>query len=98
MAGHSDSEVSAIRNQITTRLAGRTGTWLASFAELVAVADDAGVPVGALQTHVTSLLGSCADGEVHDDEDRAALIDALVGRRASIAPRTPRAIARPYGG
>ena len=81
--------VGFIRDQIQAHLAGRTGSWLASFAELVDMAADRGAPMGDLATNVTALLGPGADGEVDDDVDREALIDALAGRWASIAPEDP---------
>jgi len=72
-----------IRDQVTTHLAGRSGTWLASFAELVAVADDRGVPIAVLQPVLDDPLGPDGDGEVLEHEQREALIDALVGRWAA---------------
>ncbi|MDX6691346.1 MAG: hypothetical protein QOG15_2803 [Solirubrobacteraceae bacterium] len=77
-----------IRDQVKTHLAARSGTWLASFAELVVSAAESGVPVGPLQTHVSRLRGPGADGEVHDDGEREALIDALVGRWESVTPES----------
>jgi hypothetical protein len=56
---------------------------LAAFADLVAVAAASGVGMGELPAHVARLLGADARGEVHDDEARAALIDALAGRWAA---------------
>ena len=64
-------------------LSRRSGTWLASFAELVATADDSGVPISGLQPVLASLLGPDADGEVLEQEQRKVLIDALVGRWAA---------------
>jgi hypothetical protein len=64
-------------------LSGRAGTWLASFAELVLVAEVRGVSVAALQPELDRLLGPDADGEVFDQDTRDALIDALVGRWAA---------------
>jgi len=75
--------VAFIRGRVEAHLAGRSGTWLASYAELVAMATDSGVSVSALQPVLTSLLGPDAAGEVLDDEEREALIDALVGRWAA---------------
>ena len=79
--------VAVIRDQVDTHLSGRSGTWLASFVELVAVAEASGVPIGGLQPVLTSLLGPDADGEVLDHEERKVLIDALVGRWAAIRYR-----------
>ena len=78
-----DRTVAFIRDRVHAHLSGRSGTWLASFAELVAMAEESGVPTARLQPVLTSLLGSAADGEVLDQEERAALIDALVGRWAA---------------
>ena len=78
-----DRTVAFIRDRVHAHLSGRSGTWLASFAELVAMAEESGVPTAGLQPVLTSLLGSAADGEVLDQEERAALIDALVGRWAA---------------
>ncbi|MDX6688851.1 MAG: hypothetical protein QOG15_308 [Solirubrobacteraceae bacterium] len=90
MEGHDRHRpIRLIRDQVATHLADRSGTWLASFAELVATAGDNGVPIGTLQAYVTSLLGPSAQGEVHEDDAREALIDALVGRSASITPEDP---------
>jgi hypothetical protein len=75
--------IAFIRDRVDAHLSGRSGTWLASYAELVAMAEDSGVPVAALQPVLTSLLGPEGDGEVLDQEEREALIDALVGRWAA---------------
>lgn len=75
--------IRSIRDQVTTHLAGRSGTWLASFAELVDIAEDRGVPIVGLQPVLTSLLDPDAHGEVLEDGQREALIDALVGRWAA---------------
>ncbi|MEA2190799.1 MAG: hypothetical protein QOI73_920 [Solirubrobacteraceae bacterium] len=72
-----------IRDQVTAHLAGRSGTWLASYAELAAMAEDRGVPMAGLQPDITDLLGPDADGEVLEQEKREVLIDALVGRWAA---------------
>jgi hypothetical protein len=37
---------------------------------------------------VSRLRGPGADGEVHDDGEREALIDALVGRWESVTPES----------
>jgi hypothetical protein len=78
--------MTSARDQVRTHLAGRSGTWLASFAELVDVAVDSGVPIGRLQARVIGLLGPGAEGEVHEPGNREALVDALVGRWASVTP------------
>jgi hypothetical protein len=70
--------VASIRDQVDAHLCGRSGTWLASFAELVAMAGDGGVPVGGLELLLTGLRG-----EGPGREHREALIDALVGRWAA---------------
>jgi hypothetical protein len=75
--------VTVIRDRVHEHLSGRSGTWLASFAELVAMAEECGVPTAGLQPVLASHLGSDADGDVLDQEDREALIDALVGRWAA---------------
>ena len=75
--------VAFIRDRVDAHLAGRSGTWLASFAELVAMAEESGVPTAGLQPALTSHLGCAADGEVPDQEQREGLIDALVGRWAA---------------
>jgi len=75
--------VAFIRDRVHAHLSGRSGTWLASFAELVAMAEESGVPTAGLQPVLTSHLGSDADDEVLDQEQREALIDALVGRWAA---------------
>ncbi len=75
--------VRQIRDQVTNHLAGRSGTWLASYAELAAAAEDRGVPMAGLQPAITDLLGPDADGDVLEHEKREVLIDALVGRWAA---------------
>ena len=70
-------------NEAEAHLSGRTGTWLASFAELVLVAGDGGVSVAALQPELGRLLGPDADGEVVEQDKRDALVHALVGRWAA---------------
>jgi len=75
--------VAFIRDRVHAHLSGRSGTWLASFTELVAMAEESGVPTGELQPVLTDHLDPDADGEVHDGEKREALIDALVGRWAA---------------
>jgi hypothetical protein len=47
------------------------------------MAEDSGVPIAGLQPVLAALLGPDGDGEVVDHEQRAALIDALVGRWAA---------------
>jgi len=47
------------------------------------MAEESGVPTAALQSVLASHLGPDADGEVHDQEVREALINALVGRWAA---------------
>ena len=71
------------RDDVDAHLSGRTGTWLASFAELVLLADDRGVRVAALQPELDRLLGLDDDGEALEQDTRDALIDALVGRWAA---------------
>lgn len=78
-----DRTVAFIRDRVHAHLSGRSGTWLASFAELVAMAEESGVSTSGLQPILTSHLGAAADGEVLDQEEREALIDALVGRWAA---------------
>lgn len=73
-------QLPAIRERVDAHLAGRSETWLSSFAELVTVASDDGVPVAAIQPAVTRLLG---DDSVVDVDERKALIDALIGRWAA---------------
>jgi len=75
--------VALIRDRVDAHLSGRSGTWLASFAELVAMAEESGVPTAGLQTVLANHLGADADDEVLDQEAREALIDALVGRWAA---------------
>jgi len=75
--------IASVRDQVDTALSSRPGTWLASFAELVAMADDSGVPVRGLRSVIDGLLGPDAAGEVLDQEQREALIDSLVGRWAA---------------
>jgi hypothetical protein len=75
--------IRSIHDQVATHLADRSGTWLASFAELVAMAGDSGVPTGGLQPVLDRLLGRDAAGEVLEHEERRALVDALVGRWAA---------------
>ena len=75
--------VALLRDRVHAHLAGRSGTWLASFAELVAMAEECGVPTAGLQPVLDSHLGADADGEVLDQEEREALIDALIGRWAA---------------
>ena len=75
-----DRTVAFIRDRVHAHLSDRSGTWLASFAELVAIAEESGVPTG-LQPALARHLG--AHGEVLDQEEREALIDALVGRWAA---------------
>jgi hypothetical protein len=75
--------VAFIRDRVDAHLSDRSGTWLASFGELVLMAEESGVPIAALQPALTSLLGPDGDGEVLDQEEREALIDALVGRWAA---------------
>ena len=75
--------VSLRRNDVEAHLSGRTGTWLASFAELLLLADDRGVCVAALQPELDRLRGPDDDGEVLEQDTRDALIDALVGRWAA---------------
>lgn len=84
-----DRAICVLREHIQMYLVGRSGTWLASFAKVVAIAVDSGAPVGNLAAHVTHLLGPDAVGEVHEDEDREALVDALAGRWASITADDP---------
>ena len=78
-----DRTVAFIRERVHVHLAGRSGTWLASFAELVAMAEERGVPMAGLQPLPTSQPGSDANEEGFDMEEREALIDALVGRWAA---------------
>ncbi len=77
------TSIAFIRDRVRAHLSGRSGTWLASFIELVAMAEESGVPIGSLQPVLDSLLGPDADEEVHDQAKREALIDALVGRWAA---------------
>jgi len=72
-----------LKDEVEAHLSGRTGTWLASFAELVLVAQQRGVPVSALQPELDRLLGPDADGEVLEQDKRDALVHALVGRWAA---------------
>jgi hypothetical protein len=74
--------VAFIGERVDAHLRSRSGTWLASFAELVAMAEDSGVPTGPLQPVLRSLLGPDAS-EALDDEQREVLRDALVGRWAA---------------
>jgi len=74
--------VASICDLVDAHLASRSGTWLASFTELVAMAEDSGVPTRPLQPVLLSLLGPDAS-EVLDDEHREVLRDALVGRWAA---------------
>lgn len=85
----SERTVEFIRDRVHAHLAGRSGTWLASFAELVAMAEESGVPTAGLQPVLTIYLGPDADGEVLDPEKREALIGALVGRWAAARERDP---------
>lgn len=75
--------VALIRERVLADLSGPADTWLASFAGLVATAEESGVPTAGLQSVLTSHPGPDADGEVLDQEKREALIDALVGRWAA---------------
>jgi len=68
---------------VEAHLSRRTGTWLASFAELVLLAEARGVSVAALQPELDRLLGPDADGDVLDQDKRDALVHALVGRWAA---------------
>jgi hypothetical protein len=87
--------VALIRDRVLAHLSGRSGTWLASYAELVAMAEESGVPTGGLQPVLTSHVGPDADAEVLDQEDREALIEALVGRWAAARDRDPGRTAPP---
>jgi len=78
-----DQTVAFIRDRVQAHLSGRSGTWLASFAELVAMAEESGVSTAGLQPALTRQLGAAADGGVLDEAEREALIDALVGRWAA---------------
>jgi len=80
--------VDAIRDLIDAHLAGRSGTWIASFAELMAIADDRGVPIFAMQPTVTRRLAREGDGEQDDAAGREALKDALIGRWAAHIARS----------
>jgi len=80
--------VDAIRDLIDAHLAGRTGTWIASFAELMAIADDRGVPIFAMQPIVARRLAQEGDGEQDDAAGREALKDALIGRWAAHIARS----------
>jgi len=75
--------IAAIADQVDAHLSGRSRTWLASFAELVATADESGVPMRGLAPAIDGLLGPDANGHVLEQEEREALIDALVGRWAA---------------
>lgn len=83
-----DQNVDAIRDLIDAHLAGRSGTWIASFAELMAIADDRGVPIFAMQPTVTRRLAREGDGEQDDAAGREALKDALIGRWAAHLARS----------
>jgi hypothetical protein len=93
-AGQADGSVAVIRDQVKAHLAGRSGTWLGSFCDAIALADNAGVRTDPLRVHVAELFGPRADGEVDDIDIRDALVEALVGRRASVTPRSPGASSR----
>ena len=80
--------VDAIRDLIDAHLAGRSGTWIASFAELMAIADDRGVSIFAMQPTVTRRLAREGDGEQDDAAGREALKEALIGRWAADIARS----------
>ena len=85
--------VDAIRDQVDTHLAGRSGRWMVAFAELVIIAADKGVPVSGIHPTVTRLLGR-RDGEPLTPDLRPRPPRPPTRSVASAAPRPGQADAR----